>query len=55
MTAKKYQCSICGYIYDPAKGDPGSGVAPGTAFSDLPEGWVCPMCGAAKSDFKELD
>ncbi len=55
MTAKKYQCSICGYIYDPAKGDPDSGVAPGTPFSDLPESWVCPMCGAAKSDFKELD
>lgn len=55
MTAKKYQCSMCGYIYDPAKGDPDSAVAPGTPFSDLPEGWVCPMCGAAKSDFKELD
>jgi rubredoxin len=55
MTARKYQCSICGYIYDPQKGDPDSGIAPGTPFSDLPEGWVCPVCGAAKSDFKELD
>ena len=55
MTAKKYQCSICGYVYDPVKGDPDSGVVPGTPFSDLPNSWVCPVCGAAKSDFKELD
>lgn len=49
-----YQCQICGYIYDPAAGDPENGIAPGTAFEDLPEDWHCPMCGAAKSDFAPL-
>lgn len=47
----KYECTICGYIYDPSEGDPASGVAPGTAFEALPGGWVCPICGAAKSAF----
>ena len=47
----KYECTICGYVYDPAAGDPDSGIAPGTAFEDLPEDWVCPVCGASKSDF----
>lgn len=51
---KKYQCSICGYIYDPAKGDPDSGVAPGTPFESLPEDWVCPDCGADKSMFEAM-
>jgi rubredoxin len=50
----KYQCTICGYIYDPEKGDPDSGIAPQTPFEDLPDTWVCPQCGAAKDDFKEL-
>lgn len=49
---KKYICSVCGYIYDPAKGDPDSGVAPGTAFESLPASWVCPICGAGKDQFK---
>jgi rubredoxin len=49
----KYICQICGYIYDPAKGDPDSGAAPGTSFQDLPEDWVCPVCGAGKSDFEK--
>lgn len=48
---KKYVCNICGYVYDPAAGDPDSGVKPGTAFENLPADWVCPVCGAAKSDF----
>ena len=48
---KKYVCNVCGYVYDPAKGDPDSGVAPGTAFEDLPDGWVCPICGARKDQF----
>ncbi len=52
--ASKYQCSICGYIYDPEKGDPGSGIAPGTPCEDLPEDWTCPNCGALKSDFVEM-
>ena len=50
----RYQCEICGYIYDPQKGDSDSGIAPGTPFSDLPESWHCPQCGASKADFKEL-
>lgn len=49
---KKYQCLVCGYIYDPAEGDPDSGIKPGTAFEDLPENWVCPICGAAKDQFE---
>ena len=52
--AQKYQCTICGYIYDPEKGDPDSGIAPKTPFADLPETWTCPQCGAAKDDFKEM-
>lgn len=48
---KVYVCDMCGYVYDPALGDPDNGIAPGTAFSDLPEDWVCPMCGALKNDF----
>jgi len=50
---KKYEC-ICGYVYDPAIGDPDNGVEPGTAFEDLPEDWVCPDCGAGKDDFTEF-
>ena len=48
---KKYVCNICGYIYDPAVGDPDSGIAPGTAFEDIPADWVCPVCGVGKDDF----
>ncbi len=49
----RYVCTVCGYVYDPAKGDPGNGVEPGTEFKDLPEGWVCPVCFAPKSVFKK--
>jgi rubredoxin len=45
----KYECSICGYIYDPAEGDPASGVAPGTAFEALPGNWVCPIWGRRRA------
>jgi rubredoxin len=48
---KKYVCDVCGYIYDPAAGDPDSGIAPGTAFEDIPDDWVCPMCGVGKDTF----
>ena len=48
---KKYVCDVCGYVYDPALGDPDSGIAPGTAFEDIPDTWVCPACGATKADF----
>jgi flavin reductase (DIM6/NTAB) family NADH-FMN oxidoreductase RutF/rubredoxin len=47
----KYVCNACGYVYDPAAGDPEAGIPAGTRFEDLPENWVCPVCGAAKSDF----
>jgi flavin reductase (DIM6/NTAB) family NADH-FMN oxidoreductase RutF/rubredoxin len=50
----KYKCSVCGYIYDPEKGDPESGVNPGTFFENLPDDWVCPICGAGKDEFEEL-
>ena len=49
----KYVCDLCGYEYDPAKGDPDAGIAPGTAFEDLPSDWVCPLCGAGKEDFSK--
>jgi rubredoxin len=48
---KKYICETCGYVYDPEVGDPDSGIAPGTAFEDIPEDWVCPVCGVGKDDF----
>ncbi len=49
----KYRCKICGYIYDPSEGDPDADVAAGTPFADLPDSWVCPMCGAAKTEFEK--
>ncbi len=49
---KKYECP-CGYIYDPEVGDPEGGIAPGTAFEDIPEDWVCPVCGLSKDAFTE--
>jgi len=52
---KTYRCVVCGYIYDPEIGDPDSGIAPGTAFEDLPEEWICPVCGAAKDQFEIVD
>ena len=51
---KKYECDTCGYVYDPEKGDPANGVAPGTAFEDIPDDWVCPVCGAPKTDFSPV-
>jgi len=48
----KYVCTVCGYVYDPALGDPDSGIAAGTAFGDLPDDWVCPVCGADKDQFE---
>ncbi len=48
---EKWVCEVCGYVYDPAEGDPDSGVAPGTKFEDVPADWVCPVCGAAKENF----
>jgi len=53
VKAAKYQCAVCGYVYDPEKGDPESGIAPGTSFEELPEDWVCPVCGASKDEFEK--
>lgn len=53
-TMDKYFCNPCGYTYDPAKGDPEHGIAPGTAFTDLPDDWRCPICGIDKSMFKKV-
>ena len=50
----KYECQVCGYIYDPAVGDPDSGVPPGTPFEKLPADWVCPVCGAGKDEFQKV-
>lgn len=48
----KYICTVCEYIYDPELGDPENGIQPGTAFEDLPDDWVCPLCGVGKEDFE---
>ena len=48
---QKYICEVCGYIYDPVAGDPDGGIEPNTPFEDIPDDWVCPVCGAAKSQF----
>jgi flavin reductase (DIM6/NTAB) family NADH-FMN oxidoreductase RutF/rubredoxin len=53
-TARKYRCTVCGYVYDPAVGDPDGGVKAGTPFEAIPDSWVCPVCGAAKSDFEPV-
>ncbi len=50
----RYECTLCDYIYDPAEGDLDSDITPDTAFEDLPDDWVCPICGADKSDFEKL-
>ncbi|MDH7506606.1 MAG: rubredoxin, partial [Candidatus Thermoplasmatota archaeon] len=47
----KYVCEVCGYVYDPKIGDPDNGIKPGTKFEDLPDDWVCPVCGASKEAF----
>ena len=51
----KYECTVCGYVYDPELGDPDNDIAPGTPFEELPDDWVCPVCGAAKSDFEKIE
>ena len=54
VTAAKYQCGPCGYVYDPEKGDPDSSIVPGTAFEDLPDDWSCPVCGVSKDMFEKI-
>ncbi|HOX39183.1 MAG TPA: rubredoxin [Candidatus Brocadiia bacterium] len=52
---EKWECAMCGYVYDPEKGDPDNDVPPGTAFEDIPEDWVCPVCGASKEEFEKVE
>ena len=52
---KKYRCTICGYIYDPEQGDDTQGIKPGTPFEKLPDEWTCPLCGATKDQFEEIE
>ena len=52
--AERWVCTCCGYVYDPEVGDPEHGIPPGTAFADLPEGWVCPLCFALKKAFDQF-
>lgn len=52
---KKYECDVCGYIYDPEIGDSERGILPGTPFEELPEDWTCPVCEVGKEDFSEID
>lgn len=54
MEVQRWRCTVCGYIYDPAVGDPGNGIAPGVSFEDLPGDWVCPVCGASKDMFERI-
>ncbi|MGB9776526.1 MAG: rubredoxin [Anaerolineae bacterium] len=51
---EKWECMVCGYIYDPAQGDPSRGIPPGTPFEALPEDWSCPDCGATKDMFEKV-
>ena len=51
----KYECSACGYVYDPAEGDPNGNIAPGTEFEAIPDDWACPVCGVGKSGFELVD
>ena len=52
---KKYICTVCDYVYDPVQGDPDAGIEPGTAFEDLPDDWVCPLCGVGKDEFEPYE
>ncbi len=52
---KKWQCTVCDYIYDPELGEPDDGIAPGTPFEEIADDWVCPECGVAKDMFVELN
>ena len=52
---RKFQCTVCGYVYEPEIGDPDSGIAPGTSFEDIPDDWKCPVCGVTKAEFEEVE
>lgn len=51
---EKYKCIVCGYVYDPGKGDPDNNINPGTKFENLPDDWVCPECGVGKDQFEKV-
>ena len=51
----KYECTVCGFVYDPEEGLPDDGIEPGSAFEDIPEDWVCPICGVGKDDFQPVE
>lgn len=51
----EYECTVCGYIYDPELGDPDGDIDPGTPFADIPDAWSCPMCGDPKDDFRRME
>lgn len=55
MDKKKYVCEVCEWVYDPEIGDPDDGIATGTSFADLPDDWVCPVCGVGKDEFSPVD
>ena len=52
---KKYKCTVCGHVYDPGEGNPDSGIAPGTAFDDIPSDWLCPICGVGKEVYELME
>ena len=52
---KKYVCTVCHWVYDPERGDPEGGIEPGTPFENIPEDWVCPLCGVTKEDFELVE
>jgi len=51
----KWECMVCGYIYDPEEGDPDNDIEPGTPFEELPDDWVCPECGVGKEEFEKVE
>ncbi len=55
INTAKYKCTVCGYVYDPELGDPDGGIKPGTPFEEIPDDWVCPVCGAGKSEFERME
>ena len=52
---KKYECTVCHWVYDPQVGDPDNGIAPGIPFEQIPEDWTCPLCGVSKEDFEVVE
>ena len=52
---QRYQCKVCGYVYDPEEGDPDGGIEPGTPFEEIPDDWYCPVCGVTKDEFEPVD